>query len=58
MQSDTEIEHLENNESRKMMAAMIASGLLAAHGIDAGGASPELIAEKCLAIADAIRGGS
>lgn len=40
--------------ARKMIASLIAGGLLAAHGIDAGGATPEMIAHKALSIADAI----
>jgi hypothetical protein len=46
--------HQDKGEARKMMASLIAGGLLAAHGIDAGGATPQYIAKKALAIADAI----
>lgn len=42
------------NELRKMMAAQVASGLIASHGIDHGGVEPETIAHKALCIADAI----
>ena len=39
---------------RAYLAATIASGLIAKHGVDHGGISPEDVADKSLAIADAI----
>ena len=41
---------------RTHIAATIAAGLISRHGIDHGGLAPDQIAEKALAIADAIVG--
>lgn len=44
----------KSNDVRKQMAAVIASGLVAVHGIDAGGVEPGALAQKALGFADAI----
>ena len=44
----------KSTDVRKQMAAVIASGLVAVHGIDAGGIEPFTLAQKALGFADAI----
>lgn len=41
-------------EYRMMVASTVAAGLVSAHGVDHGGVSPEVIAERAIAIGDAI----
>jgi hypothetical protein len=42
------------NYERRFMAATIAAGLVSAHGVDHGGVKADVVADRALAIADAI----
>lgn len=45
---------MKNFELRVMAAATVASGLVSAHGVDHGGVAVEKVAERAIAIADAV----